>query len=249
MKKSILALAIVSLLTGCAATQQDITIPTTPLEIGSGSIEILVTEDRKVAWRNRKPGQLYTPVDRNALVQTILSEIKPGQVAVISANGKVPFEVVMKIADDLRKNGQTKIRLLVDQRGLEFATVTKSSYSTDLKDRREAALRDAFRKDAIASTGISVTQNSSYGEKVRACVQPGVSFPTPPRSSATNPAAQFRVYLEPSGRVADVSLIKSSGNAIFDKAVQTGIRRCTPFPTLPSGKYPSYVDVNYNMYD
>ncbi len=90
--------------------------------------------------------------------------------------------------------------------------------------------------------------NDGYGAKVRACVQPGVSFPTPARSN-TNPAAQYRVDLRPDGTIAGVKLTRSSGNPNFDRAVETGIRRCSPFPTPPSGKYPGYIDVNYNMYD
>jgi colicin import membrane protein len=91
-------------------------------------------------------------------------------------------------------------------------------------------------------------KNDGYGAKVKACVQPGVSFPTPPRGN-TNPAAQYRVDLRPDGTVANVKLTRSSGNPNFDRAVETGIRRCSPFPTLPSGKHPSSLDVNYNMFD
>ena len=34
----------------------------------------------------------------------------------IAADGKVPYESVMKVMDDLRKNGVTKLGLLVDQK-------------------------------------------------------------------------------------------------------------------------------------
>jgi colicin import membrane protein len=57
------------------------------------------------------------------------------------------------------------------------------------------------------------------------------------------------VSLKPDGQISDVKLTKSSGNINFDRAVETGIRRCTPFPRPSSGSYPGYIDVNYNMYD
>ena len=92
-------------------------------------------------------------------------------------------------------------------------------------------------------------RDDGYGAKVHACVQPGVSFPTPSRGGGGNPAAQYRVSLKPDGQIADVRLTKSSGNSNFDRAVETGIRRCTPFHKPSAGSYPGYIDVNYNMYD
>ena len=97
------------------------------------------------------------------------------------------------------------------------------------------------------------SQNSrsvgGYGAQVRECIQPGVAFPTPPRSGSANPAAVHRVQLRPDGTISGVTLTRDSGNSNFDRAVETGIRRCSPFPRPPSGNYPSYIDVSYNMYD
>ena len=124
---------------------------------------------------------------------------------------------------------------------------------------KDQALKDMMRGDALSAAGLpggTADRNQAgggrddgYGAKVRACVQPGVSFPPPPRSGAGNPAAAYRVSLKPDGQIADVRLTKSSGNVNFDRAVETGIRRCTPFPRPSSGSYPGYIDVNYNMYD
>jgi TonB family protein len=110
--------------------------------------------------------------------------------------------------------------------------------------RATAALQSAF-KDPQQTPSTNVV---GYGAQVRACIQPGVMFPTPPRGS-TNPATQYRADLRPDGTIASVKLTRSSGNPNFDRAVETGIRRCSPFPAPPSGKYPSYIDINYNMYD
>jgi TonB family protein len=88
-----------------------------------------------------------------------------------------------------------------------------------------------------------------YGAQVRSCVQPGVSFSVPTRSGSANPSAQYRVDLRPDGTIAGVKLTNSSGNPNFDRAVETGIRRCSPFPAPPSGRYPGFIEINYNMYD
>ncbi len=124
---------------------------------------------------------------------------------------------------------------------------------------KEKALRDAFRNDIIGATGIAggtASRNqqgggadAGYVGQVRACIQPNVAFPPPVRSGTTNPTAQFRVQLNSDGSVSSTSLRRSSGNTAFDRAVDNGIRRCSPFPKPPSGRYPSYIDVNYQMYD
>lgn len=92
------------------------------------------------------------------------------------------------------------------------------------------------------------TNVSGYGAQVPVCLQPGVMFQTP-SSNNTNPPAKFRINLRSDRTLAGVKLTGCSGNPNFDRAVGTGIRRCSPFPAPPSGKYPRYIDVNYNMYD
>jgi len=108
-------------------------------------------------------------------------------------------------------------------------------------------LKEATKWFKLASTPTN-SKSESYGEKIRACVQPGVSFPVPPRKD-TNPSVEYRISLRDDGNIVSVLLIKNSGNANFDRAVETAIRRCSPFPAPPSGKYPGYINVKYNMYN
>lgn len=125
------------------------------------------------------------------------------------------------------------------------------------KAAADQAFKDAMRGDVMGAAGIpggTADRNqagggnySGYGAKIRACVQPGVSFPTPPQSGS-NPTVQYRVQLKSDGTVSGVKLLKTSGNSNFDQAVERGISRCTPFPKPDSGSYPSYIDVDYRMY-
>lgn len=89
---------------------QSANVPATP-------IEVQIAEDGKISWRQRTGGATLIPIERSALAQTILGELKPDQPVVIAADGKVPYDTVMKVMDDLRKNGVTKLGLLVDQKG------------------------------------------------------------------------------------------------------------------------------------
>lgn len=95
---------------------------------------------------------------------------------------------------------------------------------------------------------LAATEVVGYGATVRACVQRGVAFLAPSRTT-TNPSVQYRVGLRDNGIITDVKLLKSSGNLSFDSAVERGIKQCDIFPVPPSGKYPRYVDIDYKMYD
>ncbi|MDN5843900.1 MAG: cell envelope integrity protein TolA, partial [Alcaligenaceae bacterium] len=128
----------------------------------------------------------------------------------------------------------------------------------EAKEKRQALL-DAMRGSALEAAGIpngnadrnqhgGGSNNSGYAAKVRACVQPKVVYNVPPRQGG-NPTALYRTYLAPNGAVQNVDLRRSSGNSRFDAAVRKGIMACSPFPKPPSGKYPSYIDVDYRMYD
>jgi colicin import membrane protein len=179
-------------------------------------------------------------------------------------------EAAKKVAEEKKKKEEEAIKakeakIAADKKAKEIAD-KKAKEIADKKAKAEAAkkaaadkaLKDAFRSDALGAAGLpggtadrnqaGGGRNDGYGAKVRACVQPGVSFPVPARGTA-NPTAQYRVNLRPDGTIAGIKLTRSSGNPSFDRAVETGIRRCSPFPAPPSGKYPGYIDVNYNMYD
>jgi TonB family protein len=114
---------------------------------------------------------------------------------------------------------------------------------------RTLGYEGAFINSMAVPTQASSESVQGYGTQIRSCVQRGVSFPLPPRGGAGNPSVQYRVSLTPAGQIADVRLTDSSGNVNFDRAVETGIRRCTPFPKPLSVNYPGYIDINYRMYD
>ena len=127
------------------------------------------------------------------------------------------------------------------------------------KAAADKALKDAFRNDALGAAGIpggtadrnqaGGGRDNGYAAKVRACILPGVAYQPPPRSGSGNPTAQYRVQLGTDGKVNGVSLTESSGNPAFDRAVETGIRRCNPFPKPSTGSYEKFIDVVHKMYD
>lgn len=91
---------------------QSASVPTSP-------IEIQIKQDGSVQWRKRESGAQFVEVPRNALAQTILSALQPNQPVIIAADGRVPYESVVKVMDDLRANGVSRLGLLVDQKAAE----------------------------------------------------------------------------------------------------------------------------------
>lgn len=51
-----------------------------------------------------------------------------------------------------------------------------------------------------------------------------------PENLAGNPEAEFEVNVLPTGEITKVKLLKSSGNAAYDKEVQRGIEKSSPLP-------------------
>ena len=163
---------------------------------------------------------------------------------------------------EAKEKAAQQAKLAAEKKAKEEEAARKAKLEAQRKAEaaaKEKALRDAFRNDVLGATGIAggtATKNqrgggadAGYAGKIRACIQPNVSYPTPAQTGSRNPTAQFRVQLKSNGSVSSTSLRRSSGNTAFDRAVENGIRRCSPFPKPPSGRYPSYIDVNYRMYD
>ena len=78
-------------------------------------LEVQISEDGKIALRMREPGATLQDIARPELVAQVRSRITAETPVVIAADGKVPYETVVKVMDELRTNGITRLGLLVDQ--------------------------------------------------------------------------------------------------------------------------------------
>ena len=83
----------------------------------------------------------------------------------------------------------------------------------------------------------------SYSSDIRNCIDSKLSYPFP---VGHNYDITTRVTLTAIGEVLGVQLRRSSGNLSFDRAFEYAVKQCNPFPRPPSGKYPNYIDINYN---
>jgi biopolymer transport protein TolR len=94
-------------------------------------IEIQIDKDGNVSWRKMTAGETFIPVERSALAQTILTELKENQAVVISAENDGVYKTVMQVLNDLSKNGVTKIGLHVNQEG-DSVPISNSSQKKPL---------------------------------------------------------------------------------------------------------------------
>lgn len=84
-------------------------------EIPAQPLEVQIGEDGAVAVRMREGGAEFEAIGTDDLVPEIQSRIQPDTPVVIAADGRVPYETVVKIMDELRTSGISRLGLLVDQ--------------------------------------------------------------------------------------------------------------------------------------
>lgn len=84
-------------------------------DVPAKPLEVQISEDGKIALRMREPGATPQDIARTELVNQVRSRITAETPLVIAADGKVPYESVVKVMDELRSSGITRLGLLVDQ--------------------------------------------------------------------------------------------------------------------------------------
>ena len=113
-----LVLLIIFMVTAPLITPGQIQLPS----VGQASdvpvkpLEVQIKASGEIDLRMRAPGETPVPIARAELVDQVRSRIStPDTPIVIAADGKVPYESVVKVMDELRSNGFDKLGLLVDQ--------------------------------------------------------------------------------------------------------------------------------------
>lgn len=82
-------------------------------------IEVQIAEGGDISLRVRDAGNEFQPIPADSLVAEVRARLTAETPVVIAADGKVPYETVMKIMDQLRSSGVTRLGLLVDQASAE----------------------------------------------------------------------------------------------------------------------------------
>jgi len=96
--------------------------------------------------------------------------------------------------------------------------------------QEQKALRDRERKDVLkqfTSPPTAGLPDAGYIDKIRTKIKTNI---IPPSEIKGNPEVVFNIVQLPTGEVLSVRLVKTSGNALLDSAVERAILKSSPLP-------------------
>ena len=96
--------------------------------------------------------------------------------------------------------------------------------------QEQKAMRDSERKDVLkqfTSPPTAGLPDAGYIDKIRAKIKTNI---IPPSEIKGNPQVVFNIVQLPTGEVLSVRLVKTSGNALLDSAVERAILKSSPLP-------------------
>ena len=96
--------------------------------------------------------------------------------------------------------------------------------------QEQKAMRDSERKDVLkqfTSPPTAGLPDAGYIDKIRAKIKTNI---IPPSEIKGNPQVVFNIVQLPTGEVFSVRLVKTSGNALLDSAVERAILKSSPLP-------------------
>lgn len=91
-------------------------------EVPATPVEVQIEQDGTLSIRMRETGAEFQEISSPSLVNEVRSRITAETPVVIAADGRVPYETVMNVMDQLRSNGITRLGLLVDQTSTKVTT-------------------------------------------------------------------------------------------------------------------------------
>lgn len=112
-----LVLLVIFMVTAPMITPGLIDLPTvgTASEVPVEPVEVQIDEKGEISMRVRSSGAAFQAIDAQNLLAEVQAVATQDTPVVIAADGKVPYESVLKVMDQLRNGGVTKLGLLVNQ--------------------------------------------------------------------------------------------------------------------------------------
>ncbi|PCH85432.1 MAG: protein TolA [Piscirickettsiaceae bacterium] len=142
-------------------------------------------------------------------------------------------EAKKKAAADKRKKAeQTKKKALAKKKKAEDAKRKKAADAKKRAQQEQADAINAMRQAAHEEEQERLAQKAiaSFSDVIRQKVERNWIQPA---GDISGLSCIVRVKLIPGGDVADVQVIKSSGNGLFDRSVELATRKASPLP-IPS---------------
>lgn len=112
-----LVLLVIFMVTAPMITPGLIDLPTvgTASEVPVEPVEVQIDEKGEISMRVRSAGTSFQTIDPQNLLSEVQAVATQDTPVVIAADGKVPYESVLNVMDQLRNGGVTKLGLLVNQ--------------------------------------------------------------------------------------------------------------------------------------
>jgi colicin import membrane protein len=151
-----------------------------------------------------------------------------------------------------KREAEKQERLEAQKRAAEQAAVNKRR---EQELQRIAAAAGGGPASAAGSgmagaTGVAGGFSRGYEGQVVGCIRPHIVFNVPENVKPKQFVAEFEVQLLPTGEQAGApKLLKASGLAAFDQAVERAIRRCEPFPRPKEGAMPRTLRLTFDPVD
>ena len=114
-----------------------------------------------------------------------------------------------------------------EERPLKFDTTQRIR---EQLAQEQKALRDSERKDVLkqfTSPPTAGLPDAGYIDKIRTKIKTNIISPSEIKG---NPVVVFNIVQLPTGEVLSVRLVKTSGNALLDSAVERAILKSSPLP-------------------
>lgn len=120
-------------------------------------------------------------------------------------------------------------------------------------EKKAAAERQAAMDRVLAQAGTGARPaaagglSDAYAAQINSCIRPHIIFNVPEGTKPRQFIAEFEVTLLPTGEQAGApKLLKASGLAAYDQAVERAIRRCDPFPRPKEGAVPRSIPLIFD---
>jgi colicin import membrane protein len=137
-------------------------------------------------------------------------------------------------AEKKRKEAERKKKAAAEKKRKQGAARKKAA--ADAKRKREAAAaaqREAARVEGEAGTAMGMAVGAIQAAVHSNWIQP--------RTSTIGLEVLVRVNVRPGGMVTSARVIKSSGNALFDRSAEIAVLKASPLPIPSNPRYYPYI--------
>ena len=143
---------------------------------------------------------------------------------------------------DLEKREQAKKEQERKEREAKAAAETKARVEAKARAEAEAQARAA----AEAATQARLSEIDSYRGRIRDKIRGKANVPDTVQG---RPEVQVRIRILPGGDVLDIAIVRSSGNRVYDAAIERAIRSAQPLPVPPADSelFPQFRDLILNI--